>query len=74
MKRFINIVMAASLATGVSLAAQSVPELAFDANADLVSLPAYGEVAGVATNSRGDIFVYARTGHPVATLGDERTF
>jgi streptogramin lyase len=28
----------------------------------------------VATNSRGHIFVYARTGHPIATLGDERTF
>jgi DNA-binding beta-propeller fold protein YncE len=28
----------------------------------------------VATNSRGHIFVYARTGHAAATLGDERTF
>ena len=33
-----------------------------------------GEVAGVATNSRGNIFVYTRTGHPYATLGDSRTF
>jgi NHL repeat-containing protein len=33
-----------------------------------------GEVAGVATNSRGHLFVYTRTGHAVATLGDERTF
>ena len=41
---------------------------------DLITLPSYGEVAGVATNSRGNIFVYARTGHAVATLGDERTF
>ena len=31
-------------------------------------------MAGVATNSRGHVFVYARTGHAVATLGDERTF
>src|SRR5436190_3057968 len=59
---------------GLSLSAQSVPEIRYDAVADALSLPSYGEVAGVATNSRGHIFVYARTGHAVATLGDERTF
>ena len=74
MKRLLQIAIVASWAAGVSLGAQSVPDIAFDANADVLSLPAYGEVAGVATNSRGDIFVYARTGHAVATLGDERTF
>jgi DNA-binding beta-propeller fold protein YncE len=51
-----------------------VPELNYDAKADILSLPAFGEVAGVATNSKGHVFVYARTGHAVATLGDERTF
>jgi hypothetical protein len=66
---------AAALAViGVSLAAQSVPEIRYDAVPDALSLPSYGEVAGVATNSRGHVFVYARTGHAVATLGDERTF
>jgi DNA-binding beta-propeller fold protein YncE len=74
MKRFLHVLVAASFAVGASLVAQSVPELNYDANADILSLPAYGEVAGVATNSRGHVFVYARTGHPVATLGDERTF
>ena len=59
---------------GGGLAAQSTPEITFDANADILSLPSYGEVAGVATNSKGHVFVYARTGHAVATLGDERTF
>src|SRR3954464_11148457 len=59
---------------GASLLAQSVPTLNYDANADILSLPSYGEVAGVATNSRGHVFVYARTGHAAATLGDERTF
>src|SRR6478672_11721551 len=59
---------------GLSLSAQSVPELRYDAAADALSLPSYGEVAGVATNSRGHVFVYARTGHAAATLGDERTF
>src|SRR5215213_8431048 len=59
---------------GVSLAAQTVPEIRYDGVADALTLPSYGEVAGVATNSRGHVFVYARTGHAVATLGDERTF
>ena len=75
MKRIITfMVAAAAVAVGGSLVAQSVPEINYDANADLISLPSYGEVAGVATNSRGNVFVYARTGHAVATLGDERTF
>jgi hypothetical protein len=66
------------LAAGMSLAAQaSVPEIAFDTNADLLKTPAgvyVGEVAGVGANSKGQIFVYTRTGHPFATLGDNRTF
>ena len=55
--------------------AQSVREINYDGNADFISAAVVcGEVAGVATNSKGHIFVYARTGHAVATLGDERTF
>jgi hypothetical protein len=73
MKRLLQILAVTSL--GVSaVSAQSVPEIKYEANADAISLPAYGEVAGIATNSRGHVFIYARTGHPVATLGDERTF
>ncbi|HMC72027.1 MAG TPA: hypothetical protein VKJ07_22915, partial [Mycobacteriales bacterium] len=72
--RAVRLVAAASIAVGVSVYAQSTPDISFDANADILSLPAYGEVAGVATNSKGHVFVYARTGHGVATLGDERTF
>jgi len=64
----------AALLLGASLFAQSVPEINYDANADILTLPSFGEVAGVATNSKGHVFVYARTGHAVATLGDERTF
>src|SRR5262245_24863965 len=65
---------AALLATSAGLLAQSTPDINYDANADVIQLPSYGEVAGVATNSKGHLFVYARTGHAVATLGDERTF
>ena len=67
------VVSAALVASAVPFA-QSVREINFDGNADFLQLPSYGEVAGVATNSKGHIFVYARTGHAVATLGDERTF
>jgi sugar lactone lactonase YvrE len=75
MKR--TLLFLASLAATVlaaTLAGQSVPEINYDANATIISLPSYGEVAGVATNSQGNVFVYARTGHAAATLGDERTF
>jgi hypothetical protein len=75
MNRLLTLLVAAALVTiGVAPFAQSVREIGYDANADLLTLPSFGEVAGVATNSRGHIFVYARTGHGVATLGDERTF
>jgi len=59
------------------LSAQSIPDIAFDANADFLKLPEmmnFGEVAGVATNSKGHIFVYTRVGPANATLGSSRTF
>ena len=71
-------VAAAVLTVGGSLVAQSgVAEIAFTTNADLLKTPTdvfVGEVAGVCANSKGQIFVYTRTGHPIATLGDNRTF
>jgi len=71
------IVLAAAFIAAATLSAQSVPTIAYEANADFLILPAntyLGEVAGVATNSRGQLYVFTRTGHAVATLGDERTF
>jgi DNA-binding beta-propeller fold protein YncE len=73
MKRLLTLTLTAAFAATAPAFAQ-IPEIAYDANVDVISLPAYGEVAGVATNSKGDMYVYARTGHAVATLGDERTF
>jgi DNA-binding beta-propeller fold protein YncE len=67
---------AAALLASLPAAAQ-VPEITFDANADFLKLPNniyLGEVAGVATNSKGDIFVYTRTGHPTISLGTSRPF
>jgi hypothetical protein len=78
MTRSIHLIAAAAaFAVGAALAAQSVPEIAYDANADLLKLPDgihFGEAAGVATNSKGHIFVYTRSGASHATLGTSRTF
>ena len=60
-----------------SLLAQSgIPDLNYS-SVDLLKTPPnvyVGEVGGVGANSKGQIFVYTRTGHPYATLGDNRTF
>src|SRR5215831_3207567 len=75
MKRILLTLLAALL-SGIPLAAQSVPDISFD-SADILKLPAnihLGEVGGVATNSKGDIFVYTRTGHPTITIGTSRPF
>jgi hypothetical protein len=78
MKRLLHLSGAvAALALGATLAAQNVPEIPYDANADLLKLPEnihMGEAAGVATNSKGHIFVYSRTGAAHATVGTSRTF
>jgi hypothetical protein len=70
------LLIASIVLVGVSVVAQG-PDIAFDANVDLLKPPDtihLGEVGGVATNSKGDIFVYVRTGHPTASLGGSRTF
>jgi NHL repeat len=70
--------MVATLLTGDAFQApMSVPEIAFDASTDFLKLPSdiyLGEVAGVATNSRGQLFVYTRTGNPTVGLGNSRLF
>jgi hypothetical protein len=67
--------MAAAMAFGPTLSAQlNIPEIPFDA-VDALTLPPnlhIGEAAGVATNSKGDIFVYTRTGSPVVTTAGSR--
>src|SRR5436189_4147404 len=66
---------AAALATAVT--AQNSPTITFDSAANALTLPDdvyLGEVGGVATNSRGDIFVYTRTGHPSRSMASARPF
>ncbi len=76
-RTFSATVAAAVLAVSGSLIAQAgVPEISFTA-VDLLKTPSdvyVGEVGGVGANSKGLIYVYTRTGHPYATLGDNRTF
>ena len=77
--KFISILSttALTLLLGVWLGAQAqAPEINYDAT-DLLKTPNeifVGEIGGVGANSKGQIFVYTRTGHPYATLGDNRTF
>jgi hypothetical protein len=63
---------------GLTLAAQSgVPEIAFESAANPLTLPDdvyLGEVGGAAINSKGDLYVYTRTGHPTISLGGSRAF
>src|SRR5712671_2949527 len=77
MKRFLLALLAATCVSALPASAQTAPEIAFDAVANPLSLPDdiyLGEVGGVATNSKGDIFVYTRTGHPTITIGTARPF
>ena len=78
MKRFLTLSVAALCVVSLAVTAQNaVPEIAFDSspNALLLTDDIYlGEVGGVATNSKGDIFVYTRTGHPTISLGTSRAF
>jgi DNA-binding beta-propeller fold protein YncE len=78
MNRFIPTVLAGALIFGIPAAAQKdAPEIRFDSTPNPLQLPAniyLGEVGGVATNSRGDLFVYTRTGHPTVSIGTARPF
>jgi DNA-binding beta-propeller fold protein YncE len=78
MNRSVTLVLTAALLAGIPVVAQqSAPEITFNSNGDPLQFPAsifLGEAAGVATNSKGDVFVYTRTGHPVVTLGTSRAF
>jgi DNA-binding beta-propeller fold protein YncE len=76
MKRTLIFSIAAALAvSGGLLSGQTVPVVQFDSNPSPLTMPDnihLGEVAGVATNSRGDIYVYTRTGNPTITIGTAR--
>src|SRR5947208_16884104 len=81
----LTVTLSGGLLAAPALAQNSAPEIKFDSVPNAIQLPNglyLGELAGVATKSKGDIFVYTRTGHPtvpICTLlpsapGDSRTF
>ena len=87
MKRILTLTFAALviLAAGHAISAQqqfggaqlAVPEIPFDSVPNFLKMPDnlyLGEVTGVATNSKGHVFVYTRTGTTTATLGGSRVF
>src|SRR5436190_3853647 len=72
---FVALGCATALATAVT--AQNSPTINFDSAPNALTLPDdiyLGEVGGVATNSRGDVFVYTRTGHPTMSVASARPF
>jgi hypothetical protein len=78
MKCLLPLLLTAAALGAVTAAAQTPgPEIAFDSVPNPLALPDdvyLGETAGVATNSKGDVFVYTRTGHPTVSLGGARAF
>ena len=78
MTRLMQALLAATVVAAIPVSGQNAaPELTVDSAPNALTLPAdiyLGEVGGVATNSRGDIFVYTRTGHPTQSLGTARPF
>jgi hypothetical protein len=78
MKPSLPLLVVAAILGGFPAAAQNAaPQIAFDSAASPLTLPDdiyLGEVGGVAANSKGDIFVYTRTGHPTVSLGGSRAF
>jgi 6-bladed beta-propeller len=79
MRRFSKFVIAAGIVFFASplFAQVSVKEIPFDSAPNLLKLPdnvVMGEAVGVATNSKGHIFVYTRDGLLAYTVGSSRQF
>ena len=80
MKRSIQLCLVAAvlLSAGSFVAAQlNIAEIPYESVPNFLKTPDdiyIGEAVGVATNSKGNVFVYTRTGGPSVTLGTERSF
>jgi DNA-binding beta-propeller fold protein YncE len=76
MKLALALFAAAVLAPKGMSAQSAAPTMNFD-SVNPLTLPDdiyFGEIGGVATNSRGDLFVYTRTSHPTMSLASARPF
>src|SRR5258705_2410616 len=68
--------IAAPLMIAGSLVAQT-PEIPYDSVPNFLKMPEHihmGEAVGVATNSKGNVFVYTRTGSSNSVMGGSRVF
>src|SRR5437660_12536571 len=77
MRRLIPLLLATTLFAAFPAAAQNVPEIPFDSVANPLTLPDaiyWGDIGGVAANSKGDIFVYPQNGHSTVSLRGSRAF
>jgi len=75
--RIFAITTMALLLAGSVFAQTAVPEIPFDSAPNLLKWPPrihLGEAVGVATNSKGNIFVYTRTGDVNVISGASRAF
>ena len=71
------ILLSVGLSTHFAQVSPSAPEIPYDSSANLLKMPAdlyLGEAAGVATNSKGQLYIYTRTGNPTAVMGASRIF
>src|SRR5262245_9674858 len=71
------LIAAVLLTVSTSNGQNPVPEIPYDSTHNLLKLPDglyLGEAVGVATNSKGHLFVYTRTGSPQVTMGTNRAF
>ena len=69
--------LAALFCAGSLFAQLYVPEIPFDSTPNFLKMPEHlymGEAVGVATNSKGNVFVYTRTGTSYVTYGTSRAF
>src|SRR5580704_14121627 len=79
MRRITELILVALivLVTSPLFAQTSVPEIPFDSTPNFLKLPddvVMGEAVGVATNSKGHVFVYTRDGTLAYTVGTSREF
>src|SRR5215210_9379932 len=73
MRRSLQLLVTGALLFASPLFAQlNIPEIPYDSTVDFLKTTddtLLGEVAGVATNSKGHVFVYTRTSSPMVALG-----
>ena len=73
----LSLIAAVLLAASPLIGQNAVPAIAYDSSPNFLKLPDglyLGEAVGVATNSKGHVFVYTRTGSPQVTMGTNRAF